>query len=159
MAINIGGSELFKKETYELSPEISGKLLNNGNPYSHHRVTLLIGALGDVEELNTITAVDGTFHFPKINKEKLFKPGMFDQEMVSIAITAGEERQYKIWRSFLFGYKTPKFVKENLQKLECDINSDIKYFIFKSETGNPDGDEIHSICNLTGFIESGKIDI
>ncbi|MBD1557700.1 carboxypeptidase regulatory-like domain-containing protein [Vibrio sp. S9_S30] len=143
-----------KTNRYELTPEISGKLVSEGTPIAGAVIELAIGAMGDTRVHQSITDQNGSFYFDEVVFNKLNSLGVFDEQLVSVSIdTDIGDKNIKIWRTMTAGYRFKPFMVNNLSNLACDVNSDLQYFIFSID-GNDY--EVHSVCDLQGSDESGK---
>ncbi|PKF81612.1 hypothetical protein CW749_02965 [Vibrio sp. vnigr-6D03] len=145
---------LIKKNRFELTPEINGKLVSEGSPIAGAVIELAIGAMGDTLVHQSITDQNGNFYFDEVVVNKLNSPGVFDEQLVSVSIdTDIEDKNIKIWRTMTAGYRLKPFMTSNLSNLTCDVNSELKYFIFSIDSNDY---EVHSVCELKGSNESGK---
>ncbi|WP_145976608.1 DUF6795 domain-containing protein [Vibrio nigripulchritudo] len=145
---------MLNKTTYKLTPEVKGVLLLEGNPISGVEIELTVGAMEKTRTHSTRTDDEGRFHFHELSEGKLLSPSIFDEQLVSVSIEAEYRgNSVKIWRTVTAGYDLKPFMLDNMPHLTCEIESELKYFVFSSGNGDY---EVHSICDLIGSIESGK---
>ncbi|CCO45853.1 hypothetical protein VINI7043_12201 [Vibrio nigripulchritudo ATCC 27043] len=150
-------NDLLNITTYKLTPEVKGVLLLEGNPISGVEIELTVGAMEKVRTHSTRTDDEGRFHFHELSEGKLLSPSIFDEQLVSVSIEAEYRgNSVKIWRTVTAGYDLKPFMLDNMPHLTCEIDSDLKYFVFSKDSNGNDDYEVHSICDLIGSIESGK---
>ncbi|CCN47561.1 conserved exported hypothetical protein [Vibrio nigripulchritudo MADA3029] len=153
----VGGSKLFEKEIYELTPEVRGTLTQDGSPMIAQSVEIQVGALGEINKYQTETDGNGQFYFAPISEKKLMKPSFLDQKYVGIALTTtlDDNKKITLWESTISGYKLQEFVKENMAELKCDVSTPLKYYIFSKDENNNDDYYVYSHCQLKGYTDSG----
>lgn len=125
--------DLFKKNEYVLSPEISGHLTLDGEILADRDVYLEGGFLDYRYNDKTKTDSSGYFHFdPMIHAQWLKKfPLNQAYSYFGIYLVNDEERIY-LWHSIL-GYDEPfDFIVDNLKNTKCEINSIEYQYYFKN---------------------------
>ncbi|EHA1126764.1 hypothetical protein FG475_16740 [Vibrio navarrensis] len=145
--------DLFKKNEYVLSPEISGHLTQDGQALANREVYLEGGFLEHRYNDKTQTDLNGYFHFePMIHSQWLKKTPLNQAySYIGIYIFIEKEKIY-LWES-LFGYDQPfDFIKKNLKNLNCNLSTS-EYLYYFENTIVPNGVDfmLLSRCEVKGY--------
>ena len=145
--------DLFKKNEYVLSPEISGHLTLDGEILADRDVYLEGGFLEHRYNDKTKTDSSGYFHFEPMIHSQWLKKSPLNQAYSYFGIySVVEEKKIYIWRSQLSYDKPYDFIINNLDDFKCNLNSPVYEYYFKNPVV-PNGVDamLLSRCEIKGY--------
>ncbi|MCG3727445.1 hypothetical protein EXA20_15805 [Vibrio cincinnatiensis] len=145
--------DLFKKNEYVLSPEISGHLTLDGKILADRDIYLEGGFLEHRYNNKTKTDSSGNFYFKPMIHSQWLKKSPLNQaySYFSIYLLTEEEKTY-LWHSIL-DYDQPfALTVDNLKSLKCEINSTGYQYYFNNPVV-PHGVDLMLIsrCEVKGY--------
>ncbi|EPR4994734.1 DUF6795 domain-containing protein [Vibrio navarrensis] len=153
--------DLFKKNEYVLSPEISGHLTQDGQALANREVYLEGGFLEHRYNHKTQTDLQGYFHFEPMIHAQWLKKSPLNQaySYFGIYLVNGEERIY-LWHSILDYDEPLDLIVDNLKNTKCEINS-IEYQYYFKNPVVPHGADLMvlSRCGIKGYRHREKLHI
>ncbi|EJK2115934.1 hypothetical protein BOO31_18940 [Vibrio navarrensis] len=153
--------DLFKKNEYVLSPEISGHLTQDGQALANREVYLEGGFLEHRYNDKTQTDLNGYFHFDPMIHAQWLKKSPLNQAYSYFGIySIVEEEKIYIWRSQLSYDKPYDFIINNLSDFKCNLNSPVYEYYFKNPVV-PNGVDLMLIsrCKIKGYRHREKLHI
>ncbi|MCG3723785.1 DUF6795 domain-containing protein [Vibrio cincinnatiensis] len=145
--------DLFKKNEYVLSPEISGHLTLDGQALANRDVYLEGGFLKHRYNHKTQTDLQGYFHFEPMIHAQWLKKSPLNQaySYFGIYLVNNEERIY-LWHSILDYDEPLDLIVDNLKNTKCEINS-IEYQYYFKNPVVPHGADLMvlSRCGIKGY--------
>lgn len=133
--------ELFEKEEIHLSPEVRGRVLDNGKPVSGVTIMREL-SYNDYDSIKetTMTDVDGCFSFPeKIMKKSPYRMDITHHHIRQLVLIVDKEKKYRedtsqtlypLWSVTKKHIGKDESFIEKLKSLECDVNNKEHYFAF-----------------------------
>lgn len=133
--------ELFEKEEIHLSPEVKGRVLDNGKPVVGMTIMREL-SYNDYDSIKdtTITDNDGCFSFPKkIMKKSPYRMEITHHHISQLIAVVDKDKKYRrdnsqtlypLWNVTKKHIGQDESFIEKLKSLECDINNKEYYFAF-----------------------------
>ena len=138
---------MLKKHTVELSPEVRGRLLNQGKTLPNHTIKRCL-IYGDEEYIDkTTTDFEGNFQFPEKSIKSKLPGNIFHEPKVQqIICTEIEGLIHLIWFSNQDGLHTNPLYRNYLNSLNADISDEKESFWIDDPEDSTQSYQIHSIC-------------
>ncbi|WP_145959450.1 DUF6795 domain-containing protein [Vibrio penaeicida] len=146
--------DFLKPYSYILSPDVSGVVTKTGEVYQGLKITLDVEYGDSYFTFDSVTDEFGRFSFDEVILHRWTKPFKLNNNVVAIRIFTnfnGVEKQ--LWGSYIGKLSPMQFIVDNLNDLECDIDSDKYQFEFENEKKDAIPYSVYGICNLKGYIE------
>lgn len=150
-SVNAGIFGFFNRESFLLSPQVQGQLLESGKAVVGK--TIYRELYYDGRHLDqTVTDQQGRFTFPASSIRTSTPTSMFgnDSLMQHIYFRKADGNEFTLWLAKLFyeGDQDSFTLKEQLIKLECDIANNAQTYDVPVQE-NPDHNiVVHTLCNL-----------
>ncbi|MCF8780725.1 hypothetical protein LZU85_18075 [Vibrio sp. IRLE0018] len=151
--------DLFKKNEYVLSPEVSGHLTQDGQAFANRDVYLEGSFLKHRYNDKTKTNLNGYFHFNPMIHAQWLKKSPLNQAYSYFGIyLLVEEKKIYIWHSQLSYDKPYDFITNNLGNFKCNLNSPVYEYYFKNPVA-PNGVDAMPLsrCDIGGYKYRNKI--
>ncbi|MGR4989420.1 DUF6795 domain-containing protein [Vibrio rotiferianus] len=147
-----------RKSEQQYSPQINGRLTNNGEPIGDVCVFLNIGlsAYNKSLDFTTFTDHNGQFSFAPVSEKTPLLNTPLIEHYVTIAVSAelDSENRAIIWEGSYDGFDLEDYLIQNMKSLTCDITNPLKYFAFSIDEDGNDDYYVNSQCDLRGYMDS-----
>ena len=139
---------MLKKHTVELSPEVYGRLTNNGIPIENQLIERSL-TYADEEYIDSCeTNANGEFSFTAKTIKSRLPGNVLHEPIVRQAIYVDfEDKNYLLWHAFQDGIEVVFEFQAKLKNLIADINDPEKDFRIASQTNKNKSYKVFSICN------------
>ncbi len=137
-----------KNYDIEMSPDVEGRLTNNGEPVVGVAVTRSLDYSDGTSKVDTTrTDSDGKFGFPAVTIQSGRPGSIFGVDTIHQFIeTTHQQSTVKLWGSRLSGIKMPTEYAEKLASLNCDLSSEEAWFSFPNRSNPNAGFSASGIC-------------
>ncbi len=147
---------IFKRYEVEMSPEVRGRITNNGNPLAGIQVARSLSYEGfqkGKEQLeHTTTDADGRFSFKPLMVKSRLPGDLFGQNMLvwQAVYVEHDEQLYHLWSTHKIWHPV-KPLSELLIQLNCDLqDKKVQHEINTLDYGGMSSQVVGSICHWQG---------
>ncbi|WDD98484.1 DUF6795 domain-containing protein [Thalassomonas actiniarum] len=147
---------IFKRYEVEMSPEVRGRITNNGSPLAGIQVARSLSYEGyqkGKEQLeHTTTDADGRFSFKPLMVKSRLPGDLFGQNMLvwQAVYVERDEQLYHLWSTHKIWHSV-KPLSELLIQLNCDLqDKKVQHEINTLDYGGMSSQVVGSICHWQG---------